>query len=316
MTRFSRVTFNAAHQYLGLTTEVLRTEKAINDIACHPLPPSFFEGGGMEQLRQRFDAPAEPSDYFSHVGHTPSTTTSTATSSSTPLSPGGPRKFDRSQSIFKLSQSPEPMKPRTPDALKRPSPKSFDTMRGRSNRHLQQAGDLLSSTNHSNDTYRLPRQFSYMQAPKFRRDISLENEASTALNQSEHLTAGEEFDLREEVMNCIAVSIGLLQPPMSGDGSAEASPAISAVDGHGLRSGMAYPSSFGSLSLLDMADDQSSMTGGSSSLTMNGGYLSGLDNEVEILFFSAGSYLARAGERNTGRPSHTLHRSRRNSNVC
>lgn len=258
----------------------------------------------MEQLRQRFDAPAEPSDYFSHVGRTPSATTSTATSSSTPLSPGGPRKFDRSQSIFKLSQSPEAMKPKTPDAIKRPSPKFLDTMRARSNRHLQQAGDLLSSTNHSNDTYRLPRQFSYMQAPKFRRDISLENEASTALNESEHLTPGEDFDLREEVMSCIAVSIGLLQPPMSGDGSAEASPAVSAVDGHGLRSGMAYPSSFGSLSLLDMADDQSSMTGGSSSLTMNGGYLSGLDNEVEILFFSAGSYLARAGERNTGWPFH------------
>ena len=55
LTRFSRVTFNAAHKYLGLTTEVLRTEKAINDIACHPLPASFYEGGGLQQLRQRFD---------------------------------------------------------------------------------------------------------------------------------------------------------------------------------------------------------------------------------------------------------------------
>jgi hypothetical protein len=43
MARFSRVTFNATHKYLGLTTEVLLTEKAVNDIACHPLPASFYE---------------------------------------------------------------------------------------------------------------------------------------------------------------------------------------------------------------------------------------------------------------------------------
>jgi lysophospholipid hydrolase len=48
LTRLSRVTFTAAHDYLGLTTEVLRTEKAINDIACHPLPPTFYEGGGLQ----------------------------------------------------------------------------------------------------------------------------------------------------------------------------------------------------------------------------------------------------------------------------
>ncbi|KAG8896741.1 phosphatidylcholine and lysophosphatidylcholine phospholipase, partial [Tulasnella sp. 403] len=54
LTRFSRVTFNAAHKYLGLTTELLRTEKAINDLACHPLPTSFYEGGGMQNLRNKF----------------------------------------------------------------------------------------------------------------------------------------------------------------------------------------------------------------------------------------------------------------------
>lgn len=58
LTRFSRVTFYAAHKYLGLTSEVLRTEKAINEIACHPLPPSFYEGNGLQHLRQRFDAGA------------------------------------------------------------------------------------------------------------------------------------------------------------------------------------------------------------------------------------------------------------------
>jgi lysophospholipid hydrolase len=34
---------------------------------------------------------------------------------------------------------------------------------------------------------------------------------------------------------------------------------------------------------------------------VSAGYMSGLDNEVEILFYPAGSTLASAGEINTGR---------------
>lgn len=109
----------------------------------------------------------------------------------------------------------------------------------------------------------------------------------------------EEFDLRDEVMSCIAKSIGLLQPPLSGEESVEASPAFSPSEGGRSRSDMFRPS-FGSLSMLEYGDDGSSMTGSTTSSTMNDGYMSGLDNEVEILFFPAGSTLAKAGETNTG----------------
>jgi lysophospholipid hydrolase len=115
---------------------------------------------------------------------------------------------------------------------------------------------------------------------------------------------GVDFDLRQEVMNCIAVSIGLSQPPLSDKTSGEASPSFSAVEstagGRISRpAGGLLESPFGSLSLLDIEDDSSSATGGSSSVTASG-YMSGLDNEVEILFFSSGSYLAKAGERDIG----------------
>jgi lysophospholipid hydrolase len=46
------------------------------------------------------------------------------------------------------------------------------------------------------------------------------------------------------------------------------------------------------------------VTGGSSSITAAGGYMSGLDNDITILFFAAGSALAKAGERNIG--NHNL----------
>jgi lysophospholipid hydrolase len=54
LTRLQRVTFLAAHKYLGLTKEVIRTEKSINELSRHPLPTSFYELGGMSRLRQRF----------------------------------------------------------------------------------------------------------------------------------------------------------------------------------------------------------------------------------------------------------------------
>ena len=122
-------------------------------------------------------------------------------------------------------------------------------------------------------------------------------------------TAADEFDLREEVMSCIAKSIGLIQPPLSGGDSVEASPAFPPSD-----SGMSrrseretFRSSFGSLSLLDIGmgvgDDAASSTGRTerSASFYADGHMSNLDNEVEILFFPAGSILAKAGERNTGK---------------
>lgn len=109
-----------------------------------------------------------------------------------------------------------------------------------------------------------------------------------------------DFDLREEVMDCFAKSIGLIQPPMSGTISpTEASPAFTASDP------FARPSlnaSFRSLSFLQTADDTSSVTGGSSIMT--GSYNAAIDNEVEILFFQAGDTLIKAGEVDAGELYH------------
>lgn len=101
-------------------------------------------------------------------------------------------------------------------------------------------------------------------------------------------------------MSCIAKSIGLLQPPMSGNDSAEDLPASPPSEYRSTTTKVpsAFNSPFGSLSLLDLGDDASSMTGASITSTSNN--LSGLDNEVEILFYAAGTTLAKAGELNTG----------------
>lgn len=271
LTRFSRVTFNAAHKYLGLTTEVLRTEKAINDIACHPLPASFYEGGGLQYLRQRFDGKANQDvssdkDYFSYMSPTME-----------------PSKSPQGPILPKANQTDSPLQLKTP-------------FRTPTSRHEVQAGDLHSSATHS-DVYRpLTRTFSVLNTPLIsRKTVSKDG----ILGGNAAQLSKDEFDLRDEVMSCIAKSIGLLQPPPSAAESVETSPTFSATEGPGGRPQSNSYSSFGSLSLLSLNDDASSMTGGSASVK-NGGYMSGLDNEVEILFFAAGSTLAKAGESHTG----------------
>ncbi|CCM03650.1 uncharacterized protein FIBRA_05794 [Fibroporia radiculosa] len=273
LTRFSRVTFNAAHNYLGLTTEVLRTEKAINDIACHPLPPAFYESG-LKQLRQRFDSVSlqddsdTDSDYFAES--VPSQ------SASSVLGKDAKGRLTDSPTVSYSS-------PITP-------------FRGQTPRQTVQAGDLHTSTGHSADLARpIIRSFSTIYGSReslHKREILIAPREERSRRARSLST--DEFDLRDEVMSCIAKSIGLIQPPISGEDSVEASPAFPPSDSRGV-----FKSSFGSLSLLDIGDDAASSATGASS-TVGDGYLSGLDNEVEILFFPAGSVLARAGDRNTG----------------
>lgn len=277
MTRFSRVTFNAAHNYLGLTSEVLRTEKAINDIACHPLPPSFYAGGGLKHLRQRFDGVSSDSDndsdYFSYSSRNSSRISLT-------------RNPSEDDPVIRFADSPASIRQRTATPFK-----------GTSSRQMVQAGDLHSSASYTSDTFRpISRSRGSFYTPKA--SVSeLEDIPGTG-----PADAGDDFDLRDAVMSCIAKSIGLLQPPLSGGESVEASPAFPPSD-RGDRSNELFRSSFGSLSLLEMADDASSSMTGSASSTAADGSMSGLDNEVEILFFPAGSILAKAGETNSGEPS-------------
>ena len=273
------MTFNAAHNYLGLTTEVLRTEKAINDIACHPLPPSFYEGGGLRQLRQRFDGVStkgsgddsdceNDSDYFSYPSSSKNSSKSSLNSST---------KLD-------VTNRDRPVERRTSTPF-----------RSNSARQQVQAGDLLSSTTRSTDTIRphlRSRSSIYMPVPT----PSRTHEGFRGVQR----LSKDDFDLRDEVMSCIAKSIGLLQPPLSGEESVEASPAFPPSDAGRSKGSGGFKSSFGSLTLLEMGDDASSITASTSS-GRDDGYLSGLDNEVEILYFPAGSILAKAGDRNTGK---------------
>ncbi|KAI9476111.1 MAG: hypothetical protein EXX96DRAFT_575823 [Benjaminiella poitrasii] len=56
VTRFQRVTLMTSHRYLGLTKELLKLEKLVNESASpYELPSDFFAQGSMERLRRKFN---------------------------------------------------------------------------------------------------------------------------------------------------------------------------------------------------------------------------------------------------------------------
>ncbi|ODO05143.1 lysophospholipase NTE1 [Cryptococcus wingfieldii CBS 7118] len=85
--RFSRVTFMTAHKYLGLTKEILRSESSLNALVSHPLPRSFYTGGGMQALRDRFQPEAHAHKSFNSAGSSPDPRTGKDYFNYVPVSP-------------------------------------------------------------------------------------------------------------------------------------------------------------------------------------------------------------------------------------
>ncbi|KAF9647474.1 hydrolase [Thelephora ganbajun] len=272
LTRFSRVTFSAAHKYLGLTSEVLRTEKAINDIAVHPLPASFYESGGLEKLRQRFDrSPLLDNAGSSEIVDALTSPRPTSQNKAGKKKANGGNMLTEERRRVNSSQPRPNLRPHL------------------SSRKLVQAGDLLSTVGHSSEVFK-PGCFVGLTTPRHTRRESMYG-SDTDASTNEDILPLDDFNLKEEVMSCIAKSIGLIQPPSVGDEVSE-SPSLPASDS----GGSLFRSPYGSLSLLEMVNDGTSSVTESSST----GEMTGLDNEVEIRFFPAGSTLIHAGERNAG----------------
>ncbi len=53
LTRFQRVTFSTGHTYLGLTSEILRTERLINDYTAFELP-NYLRNNSLDVLKEKF----------------------------------------------------------------------------------------------------------------------------------------------------------------------------------------------------------------------------------------------------------------------
>ncbi|TKY84897.1 hypothetical protein EX895_005977 [Sporisorium graminicola] len=362
LARLSRVTFHTAHKYLGLTKEVMRTEKSINDLACFPLPSEFYEKGGMDKLRHRFlpqptskrDSTLDD-DYFRNFQQW----TSASQRSTTPVQ-GSARDVDGiTSSPPKVRIAPEQPSftaspkqtnkksamPQRNTTAKTPWGHPDPPLKTPTARTTVGPGDLLSMASMSQDGWHTsgfdmhsaqptprakPRSVSKLEpfhgplahpmddstggtSPRSGvSPIPRRNGSMSASQYGDDLN-GERpfsniglphFDIKNEVMDCIAKSIGLAQAATSPIApSFQASPHVSAQDSLLQRS--VFKSAFSSLSMLDaaMAEEESSITGTNSSMAghgQSGFHPSDFENEVEIKFFPAGSTLVKAGESRAG----------------
>ena len=311
-----------AHEYLGLTKELVKTEKAINELASYPLPSQFYESGGIERLRQRFLPETKAvdrgkleseTDYFSNIIRKSSFPPATPymgpkmgrnmhTESSNDLGPEAVRLKYRSspKNISTLTESiSSTSRVGLGMAFPAPTPRArHDSGALGSTKVSRNVGDLLSMTlldqpstpSVSPDAYTIPLPAG---------DEPHTNPRKIGMRHlSFAIGPADEFDLRDAVMNCISKSIGLIQPSASVSPSDDASPVLYPQDASLKRA--VFSSSFGSLSYLGIQgrdDESSSMTGSSATGGLDA---IELENETEILFFPRGSTLVKAGDRGAG----------------
>ncbi|GAA5864459.1 hypothetical protein JCM1840_000507 [Sporobolomyces johnsonii] len=336
LTRLQRVTLLTAHKYLGLTREVIRTEQAINDLACYPLPASFWENGGIQRLRARFvpetklgEEEEAEDDYFARreeQGRSGPPGAGRASGGRRTGGKGGARRHEgrmpletpyagpRMGEVFWGSDEVESSERDEGVRLKYRAPSKGGSKRSRSSSKggqaplTRKAGDLLTMSS-------LTEEMRSAGSPVVQTP-GLERMWSGGVRS---VPGEDEFDLRDAVMECISKAIGLVQPHVTPSPSVEASPSVRphdfALNGSTngstsrLRSQAAFNSSFGSLSFLGLEglrDDDSSVSSAAVSALAGSGAGVGsfasmdLENEVEILYFPKGSMLVKEGEKNAG----------------
>ncbi|KAG0039935.1 phosphatidylcholine and lysophosphatidylcholine phospholipase [Podila clonocystis] len=248
--RFQRVTLLTGHKYLGLTKDLLRMERRINEIGSYGLPPGFFRPKTMEYLKAKFSTVRGDSDDDDH-----------------PIS-----------------------------------------IRIRNNR---KRASRLSSKGPSDG----------------RSGCSSPNPMSPVIDSDEHIRHGAGFSallgdnseeednyLRDQVMECLSRSIGLVQsspakpaslrPDLKTIGSSDYFSAMfqaSLNNNNGFGSG-GFPmrktgSSTNNSDTLSVGIDDLNASNSSSTVPS---VMSEMENDVEIMYYPAGATLVQEGERNAG----------------
>ncbi|KAF9111573.1 phosphatidylcholine and lysophosphatidylcholine phospholipase [Mortierella sp. AM989] len=249
--RFQRVTLLTGHKYLGLTKELLRMERNINEIGSYGLPPNFFRPKTMEYLKSKFSTVREESD-----------------------------------------DDDQPLAIRMKNSKKLGSPsrsKRFDIERPVTG-NANSMSPTIENTNH----------------------IRHGSGFSALLDDHDE----EEDDyLRDQVMECLSRSIGLVQtppPPKSNNslrpelkptGSSEYFSAMFQASLTGGNNTGGYPMKKTASSNTNNSDTASlgidDFNASNPSSTVPS-VMSEMENDVEIMYFPAGASLVEEGERNAG----------------
>ncbi|ORY14262.1 neuropathy target esteras-like protein [Clohesyomyces aquaticus] len=304
LTRLQRVTLATGHAYLGLTSEVLRTEKLMNKYTTYDLP-GFLRDSALERLKEKFTKERErigPEEGMKGIAlHNPRAGRHRRTSASL-------RKGATAHA--RLAAARGNSMDMNSEALGRmASPGPAEHNEGVS------AGDLLINTHLARGGSRQGRySFSQPYQQELRARTPLDSGSSNpfasnmgrpvALHRQESVDEATIF--RESVLECMFKAIGLtnMENVVTKPVSVEQSPRLVSFDAK--RQKAIFTNAFGFIDPYEASrdGDTESMVSASglSSLSVSGQHniLEEIVNDVEIVFFPKDAVLVEQGERNPG----------------
>ncbi|PNS20802.1 Lysophospholipase NTE1 [Sphaceloma murrayae] len=315
LTRLQRVTLATGHSYLGLTSEVLQTEKLMDRYTTYDLP-DFLHGGALERLKDKFRKESE------RVG---------AEESSKGIALHNPRARSHRRSSSSLRKEavihaksavsadassanangfksiPEATPPRNRD-----SSGNFGTDEHRSG---VSAGDLLTGSHRGNGNRGSRMSFSqpYQTPRPLSRDVPtpmgsmagypFDNHTQRRIPLQRQDSRDDDSTFREQILNCMMKAIGLTDSKEGVKPSASVPQSPRLVSYDSKRQKAVFNNAFGFMDGYDPYGDLESESNGSvSAFSATGGLtaLEDLKHEVEIVYFPQGSVLVEKGERNPG----------------
>ena len=305
LTRLQRVTLATGHSYLGLTSEVLRTEKHMNKYTTYELP-NFLRGEALERLKVKFIREKErigPEDGSKGIALHNSAAGRRRRRSSTSLRKEATLHSISAKGSISVSKAvPDAPPPR--DLGSSPSPGDLLT-----NIHMSRSGGRKVSSHSS----QVPEVWLHdVQSPLGQRTSSpfaVPLHPRLTLHRQESMDEDSMF--RSSILECIFKAIGLTNTKnaLKMSDSVEASPMLVSYDQKRQKAvfsnNVSNNNAFGFIDPYEAsgdADSESMTSGGISA----GGYLSTqglaheLKDEVEIVYFPKGSVLVERGERNPG----------------
>ncbi|KAK5108966.1 phosphatidylcholine and lysophosphatidylcholine phospholipase [Meristemomyces frigidus] len=296
LTRLQRVTLGTVHSYLGLTSEVLRTERLMDSYTTYDLP-DFLRGEVLQRLKDKFRKDQErlgPEESMKGIAlYNPRVAQRKRRASS------NLRRDTAINAQFAARQGSIQINDFDGD---RGSISAGDLL---TNIHAARSNGQSQKTGSFSQPYSAPRENSGngpLNAPHDRPEREAFNvDESPRAHMHRQESMDEDLIFRESIMECMAKAIGL----SGGKGtmnpvSAAQSPRLVSFDPR--RQSAVFNNAFGFIDpyegSMDDSDSVASASVYSSGGTVN--ILEALKNEVEIVYFPKDSVLVEEGERNPG----------------
>ncbi|OLN87964.1 Lysophospholipase NTE1 [Colletotrichum chlorophyti] len=304
LSRFQRVTLATAYNYLGLTGEVLQTEKNMLSFTNCQLP-NMLRGDALQRLKEKFDRERE------RVG---------GESESKGIALHNANAHRRRKSTSTLRKDAVMHSMSTKERSFSQVATTIAPPRERASTHTPSPGDLLANIQFARDgggkisdgaSVQLDNVADALRhegtSPLAQRSFNpFATQRHSRVSVDGHESLDEENLFRQSILECMFKSIGL-----SSNGSVsreaesvEGSPRLFSYDQRRTRPGLGS-NAFGLMGPFDISGDgdTESMTSGGFTLNTppNAHILANdMKDDVEIVFFPKGSVLVEQGERNPG----------------